>query len=83
MVIMGNEGLAPHGFGEYDVKAAASQLVMTKGYSWDTGRDLIDLLKNGTWTGEVFFPIQACMMTESTKVDTPPIIPQLNFHYPH
>ena len=36
MVIMGNEGLAPHGFGEYDVKAAASQLVMTK--AWVRGR---------------------------------------------
>mmetsp|Transcript_4338 Transcript_4338/g.10535 ORF Transcript_4338/g.10535 Transcript_4338/m.10535 type:complete len:590 (-) Transcript_4338:322-2091(-) len=67
MVLMGNEGLSPRGFGQYEVKEAAEALVMSKGYSWDSGRDLIDLLKNGSWTGEVYFPIQGCMMTETTK----------------
>lgn len=66
-VLMGNEGISPHGYGEYDVKAAAEQLTLTKGYSWDTGRDLIDVLRNGSWTGEVYFPISACMLTESHK----------------
>jgi hypothetical protein len=103
MVLMGNEGMSPHGYGEYQVKQSAESLTLTKvggalvklhtavthslkapgfnpwayeviswfqsfafksnlyryaeGYSWDTGRDLIDALKNGSWTGEVYFPI--------------------------
>lgn len=67
MVLMGNEGMSPHGYGEFEVKAAAETLTLTKGYSWDTGRDLVEALKNGSWTGEVYFPISGCVMTESKK----------------
>ena len=67
MVLMGNEGMSPHGYGEYDVKGSAESLTLTKGYSWDTGRDLVDALRNGSWTGEVYFPICGCVMTESNK----------------
>lgn len=67
MVLMGNEGMSPHGYGEFEVKAAAETLTLTKGYSWDTGRDLVEALKNGSWTGEVYFPISGCVMTESNK----------------
>jgi len=52
----------PTGYGEYDVHAAAKQLQMTKGLSWDTGSDAMALLNNGTFTGDVWFPISACYL---------------------
>ena len=52
----------PTGYGEYDVHAAAKQLQMTKGLSWDTGSDVMALLNNGTFTGDVWFPISACYL---------------------
>ena len=51
----------PTGYGEYDVHAAAKQLQMTKGLSWDTS-DVMALLNNGTFTGDVWFPISACYL---------------------
>jgi len=52
----------PTGYGEYDVHAAAKQLQMTKGLSWDTGSDAMALLNNGTFTGDVWFPVSACYL---------------------
>ena len=62
-----HDGMSPHGYGEYDVKGSAESLTLTKGYNWDTGRDLVESLRNGSWTGEVYFPISGCVMTESNK----------------
>jgi len=66
MVLMGNEGMSPHGYGGYDVKASAEILTPTMGYSWNTGRDVLNVLHNGSWTGEVYFPVSGCVLAESS-----------------
>ena len=54
----------PTGYGEFDVHIAAKTLQMTKGLSWDTGTDIVALLNNGTFTGDVWFPVSACYLAK-------------------
>ena len=56
----------------YDAAGAARRLSLARledvrkrrhrAYGWDTGADLIALVRNGTWDGDAMFPVAACAL---------------------
>ena len=57
-------------------RTAARRVSHHRSYGWDTGADLIALVRNGTWEGDVLFPVAACALP-STASEAPGYLREL------
>ena len=60
----------------YDAAYTARRVSHHRSYGWDTGADLIALVRNGTWEGDVLFPVAACALP-STASEAPGYLREL------